>query len=143
VTVVGVVVARVAAAVFDDLLYWAAVIGAAALAVLLLPVTLAAVGFAGLLALFGGLSGTATGGGPVSGGPPTIEAVTQVPPDQLALMQQVAASASCSLPWAVLAAISNVESGFGKTADQFSSAGAYGYGQFLEASWRSYGGDTP
>jgi hypothetical protein len=144
VTVVGAVVAgRVAAAVFDDLIYWAAVIGAIALGVLLLPVAMAVLGFAGLLALFGGLSGTVSGGGPVAGGPPTAAAVTQVPPEQLALMRQVAASASCSLPWTVLAAISNVESGFGKTADQFSSAGAYGYGQFLEASWRSYGGDIP
>jgi hypothetical protein len=37
----------------------------------------------------------------------------------------------------------SVESGFGRTADQFSSAGAYGYGQFLERTWRSYGGGVP
>jgi hypothetical protein len=36
-----------------------------------------------------------------------------------------------------------VESGFGRTADQLSSAGAYGYGQFLEATWARYGEGIP
>ncbi|HLZ24601.1 MAG TPA: hypothetical protein VKQ30_20995, partial [Ktedonobacterales bacterium] len=72
----------------DDLLTWGLVLGAVALFVLLLPLTLPLLGFGAILALFGGLSGTAQGGGPVWGGPPTVAAVAQVPPDQLALMQQ-------------------------------------------------------
>src|SRR5260370_29562585 len=58
------------------------------------------------------------------------------------MMQQVGASTTCALPWTVLGAIANIESGFGRTADQFSSAGAYGYGQFLQSTWQSYGGDV-
>jgi len=92
----------------DDLLTWGLALGAVALfvLVLLLPLTLPLLGFGAILALFGGLSGTAQGGGPVWGGPPTVAAVAQVPPDQLALMQQIAVSAPCALPWTVLAAIS-------------------------------------
>src|SRR5205807_5434326 len=83
-----------------------------------------------ILALFGGLSGTSDGGGPVWGGPPTAAAVGQIPADQLVVIQQVARSAPCTLAWTVLAAIANVESEFGRTADRTSAAGAYGYGQF-------------
>jgi hypothetical protein len=131
---------RIAVVFADDLFAWALRLGAAALLLLILPGSLAVLGFGGILALFGGLSGTPMGGGPVSGGLPTTTAMAQIPPEQLVLMQQVAASAPCTLPWTVLAAIANIESGFGKTADQFSSAGAYGYGQFLEPTWKSYGG---
>jgi len=134
--------ARAAVILADDLLTWAVRLGAVALLVLMLPLAIAMLGFGGILALFGGLSGTSLGGGPVSGGPPTTTAVAQIPPDQLVLMQQVATSAPCGLPWTVLAAIANIESGFGRTADQFSSAGAYGYGQFLQSTWQSYGGDA-
>jgi hypothetical protein len=124
----------------DDLLEWALRVGVIALLLLMVPITIVMLGFGGILALFGGLSGNSLGGGPVWGGPATTTAVAQIPSDQLALMQQVAQSAPCALPWTVLAAIADVESGFGKTADQFSSAGAYGYGQFLQGTWQSYGG---
>jgi hypothetical protein len=140
---VVVVAARVAVLWRDDLLIWGLVALAAALSLLLLPILLPILGFGAILALLSGLSGTSQGGGPVSGGSPTTVAVGQIPADQLALMQQVASSAPCALPWTVLAAIANVESGFGKTADQFSSAGAYGYGQFLEGTWQSYGDGIP
>src|SRR5262249_8185493 len=56
----------------------------------------------------------------------------------LALMQQAAADSSCHLPWTVLAAIANTESGFG-TNMATSSAGAVGYGQFLPSTWQGYG----
>jgi hypothetical protein len=125
----------------DDPLDWAIRLGSLGLLLLLVPLTLVVLG--GMLALFGGLSGTDRGGGPVWGGPPTTTAVEQIPADQLAVMQSVAAGARCSLPWTVLAAIANVESGFGRNADQTSSAGAYGYGQFLESTWQAYGGDVP
>ncbi|GIW07530.1 MAG: hydrolase Nlp/P60 [Dehalococcoidia bacterium] len=61
----------------------------------------------------------------------------EIPPDQLIVMQQVAA-ASCGVPWPVLAAIAKVESDFGRNMAT-SSAGAIGYGQFLPSSWAAYG----
>jgi cell wall-associated NlpC family hydrolase len=73
---------------------------------------------------------------------PQVDGVSleEVPRDQLRLMEQVAGGSSCGLGWPVLAAVARVESGFGRQADQVSSAGAYGYGQFMEATWRAYGG---
>jgi len=67
----------------------------------------------------------------------------EIPPDQLATMQQVAAASSCGLSWQVLAAVARVESRFGQLADQTSTAGAYGYGQFMEGTWRAYGAGVP
>jgi cell wall-associated NlpC family hydrolase len=66
-----------------------------------------------------------------------------IPPDQLAAMQRVAAASSCGLGWQVLAGVASVESGFGRVADQFSSAGAYGYGQFMEGTWNGYANGVP
>ena len=100
--------ARIAAALLDDVLAWDLRLAAAALLLVLLPVGLAVLGFGGILAVFGGLSGTADGGGPVWGGPATAAATSQIPADQLALMQQVAVSAPCALPWTVLGAIANI-----------------------------------
>src|SRR5215471_13986742 len=142
-SVAAVAAARVAVALLDDLVEWAVRVGVAVLVLLLLPLAVIVLGFGGILALFGGLSGTSDGGGPVWGGPPSVAAIDQIPADQLITMQGVARSAPCTLPWTVLAAIANVESGFGKTADRTSSAGAYGYGQFLEATWSKFGGDIP
>jgi murein DD-endopeptidase MepM/ murein hydrolase activator NlpD len=59
-----------------------------------------------------------------------------VPPDQLAVMQQV--SLVTGIPWQVLAAIAKVESDFGRNMAT-SSAGAIGYGQFLPEMWAVYG----
>src|SRR5262245_43742113 len=76
------------------------------------------------------------------GGVPAVgEArIDEIPSDQLAVMQQIAADSACGLDWQVLAAVARVESDFGRHADQVSSAGAYGYGQFMEATWAAYGG---
>ena len=116
--------ARIAVPLLDDLLIWGLLALAIAVFVLLLPILLPVVGFGAILALFSGLRGVPQGGGPVPGGSPTTVAVGQIPSDQLALMQQVASSAPCQLPWTALAAIADVESGFGKSADQVSSAPA-------------------
>jgi hypothetical protein len=140
---VAVVAARVAAVLLDDILEWAVRIGIAALLLLLIPLSGVVLGFGGILALFGGLSGTACGGGPVWSGPPTSIAVGEIPAEQLTVMQQAARSAQCTLPWTVLAAIASIESEFGRTADRTSSAGAYGYGQFLSDTWAKYGGEIP
>jgi murein DD-endopeptidase MepM/ murein hydrolase activator NlpD len=59
-----------------------------------------------------------------------------IPPDQLAAMQQVALSSG--LPWQILAAIAKVESDFGRNMST-SWAGAIGYGQFLPEMWAVYG----
>jgi NlpC/P60 family protein/transglycosylase-like protein with SLT domain len=59
----------------------------------------------------------------------------EIPPDQLRVMQE--AAATCGLPWQVLAAVAKVESGFGQNMAT-SSAGAIGYGQFLPSTWASY-----
>jgi hypothetical protein len=134
---------KLAVALLDDVLASGLRLASLALLLLALPIGLTMLGFGAILALFGGLSGAPQGGGPVLGGAPTATARAQIPADQLAVIQDVAASAPCPLPWTVLAAIANVESGFGKQADQFSSAGAYGYGQFLEPTWRAYAGDVP
>ena len=141
--VAGAAAARVAVALLDDLVEWGVGFAIAALVLLLLPLSGVVLGFGGILALFGGLSGTADGGGPVWGGPPTSIAIGQIPAEQLVVMQQAATSAPCTLPWTVLGAIASIESEFGLTADRTSSAGAYGYGQFLSETWAKYGGDIP
>jgi hypothetical protein len=133
----------VAVLFLDDFLYWGLLASGVAVVLLLLPILLPILGFGAILALFSGLSGTPDGGGPVRGGNPTTVAVAQIPADQLALMRQVAGSAPCALPWTVLASVACIESGFGRTAEQFSSAGAYGYGQFLEGTWQRYGAGIP
>ncbi len=66
-----------------------------------------------------------------------------IPAEQLGVMQQVAASSRCGLAWQVLAGVARVESGFGRVADQVSSAGAYGYGQFMRATWDAYADGIP
>lgn len=60
----------------------------------------------------------------------------EIPPGQLSVMQQ--AAASCGLPWQILAAVAKVESDFGQNMAT-SSAGAIGYGQFEPGTWASYG----
>ena len=89
-------VRTVALSLLDDVLVWGLRLGAAALLLLLLLAFLPLLGFGAILALFGGLSGTPQGGGSIWGGPPTTTAIDQVPPEQLTLIQQVAASAPCT-----------------------------------------------
>jgi hypothetical protein len=69
-------------------------------------------------------------------------ALRQIPAEQLAVMQQVAAASPCHVPWTVLAGVASVESSFGANLGP-SSAGAYGYGQFIPATWLAYGGGVP
>ena len=130
-----IVVARVATGLLgEDLGRWAVRLGLLALLAAAAPMALAMLAFAGLLGLANGLSGAPSGGGPLRGGPPTQAALAAIPSEQLALMQQVAADSSCHLPWTVLAAIADTESGFGANMAT-SSAGAVGYGQFLPSTW--------
>jgi hypothetical protein len=57
-------------------------------------------------------------------------------------MEQVAASSSCGLPWPVLAGVAYIESDFGANLGP-SSAGAYGYAQFMPGTWPAYAGGVP
>ena len=59
-----------------------------------------------------------------------------IPPDQLAVMQQV--GEQTGIAWQIFAAIAKVESNFGSNMAT-SSAGAIGYGQFLPAMWEVFG----
>jgi hypothetical protein len=86
----GAIAARVAVLLLDDFLVWGLLACGVAVVLLLLPILLPILGFGAILALFGGLSGTPDGGGPVWGGNPTTVAVAQIPADQLAFMRQVA-----------------------------------------------------
>ncbi len=87
-----IVVARVATGLLgEDLGRWAVRLGLLALLAAAVPMALAMLAFAALLGLANGLSGAPAGGGPLRGGPPTQAALAAIPPDQLALMQQVAA----------------------------------------------------
>src|SRR2546430_5412988 len=65
-----------------------------------------------------------------------------IPADQLAVMEQVAAATPCAIPWSVLAGVAYIESDFGQNLGP-SSAGAYGYAQFMPGTWPSYGANVP
>ncbi len=58
--------------------------------------------------------------------------------DHLATMARAARDSNCGVPWQLLAAISRIESDFGRNMAT-SSAGAIGYGQFLPSSWEAFG----
>src|SRR5262249_2939969 len=97
----------------------------------------AGLGLAVLLALAFAVASLMAVFGAAAPGEPIADARTdEIPPAQLALMQR--AAAECGPPWQVLAAVAKVESDFGRNMAT-SSAGAIGYGQFLPASWASYG----
>ena len=53
-------------------------------------------------------------------------------------MARAARDSNCGVPWQLLAAISRVESDFGRNMAT-STAGAIGYGQFLPSSWQTFG----
>ncbi|MGD9890859.1 MAG: NlpC/P60 family protein [Dehalococcoidia bacterium] len=87
-----------------------------------------------LAGALGGLAQDSTATGPSM--PPSATALTEIPPDQLAVMQRV--GGEMGIPWQILAAIAKVESFFGQNMAT-SSAGAIGYGQFLPSTWAAYG----
>jgi hypothetical protein len=60
--------------------------------------------------------------------------------DHLATMDRAARESGCGVPWHLLAAISRVESDFGRNMAT-SAGGALGYGQFLPRSWQAFGND--
>ena len=62
-----------------------------------------------------------------------------VPAELLPLFQ--AAGAEYGVPWEILAAINEVETGFGRNAT-VSSAGAVGFMQFLPSTWERWGRDA-
>jgi hypothetical protein len=91
----------------------------------------------------GGFSGGLPGLGLLPG-PAGVDApaTSDIPPDQLATMRQVAAGSTCHLPWTVLAGVAAVESRFRANMGT-SSAGAVGYGQFMPPTWAAYGSGSP
>jgi cell wall-associated NlpC family hydrolase len=103
-----------------------AVAGALA-ALFLLPVLV-------LAAALGGPSKGTTSTAPSAR--PSSTALTEIPPDQLAVMQRV--GQETGVPWQILAAIAKIESYFGQNMAT-SWAGAIGYGQFLPSTWAAYG----
>src|SRR4051812_18896558 len=107
---------------------------------------LAALAGACLVALFAALASlavmtiTAAGGG--RGAPrPTSTATGDIPPALLEVYRK--ASASCPLPWEVLAAVGKLESDHGRSTaagvhQGSNAAGASGPMQFLPATWALY-----
>ena len=65
-----------------------------------------------------------------------------VPPDQLPLINQAAAQSTCHVAPQDLAAIADIESSFGKNLVNRRS-GAFGYGQFDAATWKTFGVGDP
>jgi hypothetical protein len=80
--------------------------------------------------------------GSIGGGSAVGPLAGVVPADQLAFMQQVADASACKIPWSVLAGVAYVESDFGTNLGP-SSAGAYGYAQFMPGTWPAYGSGVP
>src|ERR1700687_609650 len=111
------------------------VLGFAAVVFVILVLLKSLLGLAASSANLGLLPGPDSG---ASNGP--LAAI--IPADQLAVMEQVAAATPCAIPWSVLAGVAYIESDFGQNLGP-SSAGAYGYAQFLPGTWASYGGNVP
>jgi len=65
-------------------------------------------------------------------------AIAEIPPEQLAVMEQV--GATTGLPWQVLAAIAKLGSDFGANMGT-GPAGTMGYCQLTPAAWAQYGVD--
>jgi membrane-bound lytic murein transglycosylase B len=81
-----------------------------------------------------------------AGVPPSRFALTDVPPDYLALYQRAAATCP-GLSWTVLAGIGSIESNHGRSTlpgvrSGTNSVGAMGPMQFLGGSWAAYGVDA-
>jgi hypothetical protein len=71
-------------------------------------------------------------------GPPSPEAQATIPAELLTLF--AAAERAYGVPWNVLAAVSKVETDFGRNLGP-SSAGAIGWMQFMPKTWAQYGVD--
>ena len=117
--------ALVSSSVFGDVIRDGLRFAAAVVVALLVPVVLVVV----IVAMFLAAPFAAFGGGGSSDPPP-------VPLDHLAVMVQEGHDRG--VPWALLAAIASVESGFGANMAT-SWAGAIGYGQFMAPSWAAFG----
>lgn len=114
----------VAGSVFGDLTRDAMRLVGALLGAVMTVVILAVVAVALIIAApFVGLGG--------GGSEPPVP-----PAEHLAVMVDV--SNETGVPWALLAAIASVESGFGQNMAT-SWAGAIGYGQFMPPSWAAFG----
>src|SRR6266540_414208 len=111
------------------------VLGFAAIVFLLVVLVQSLLGFAaGAVSLgLGSLPGASGTGAPLA---------AAIPADQLAVMQRVSAGSACSMPWSILAGVAYMESDFGTNLGP-SSAGAYGYGQFMPGTWPSFSGGLP
>jgi cell wall-associated NlpC family hydrolase len=83
----------------------------------------------------------AGGAPPAVAGDPSPLASSSIPAGLLTLFQQVSASSSCGVPWTLLAAVAETESGFDPTA--VSSADAEGLFQFEPASFAAYATPVP
>jgi hypothetical protein len=108
-------------------------LGAVAIVFVIVTLLKSLLGFVSASPSLGLLPGAFGGLGPLA---------SAIPSDQLAAMQQVAAASSCGVPWSVLAGVASVESDFGTNLGP-SSAGAYGYAQFMPGTWAAYGGGVP
>ncbi len=114
----------VAGSVFGDLTRDAMRLVGALLGAVMAVVILAVIAVAMIIAApFVGLGG--------GGSEPPV-----LPAEHLAVMVNV--SNETGVPWALLAAIASVESGFGQNMAT-SWAGAIGYGQFMPPSWAAFG----
>ena len=136
----GVAVARVGLALLSSDLrrlvlgaIGALFLGAVAIVFVIVMLLKSLLGFSSASPGLGLLPGSSGAPGPLA---------SAIPSDQLAVMQQVAAASSCGLPWSVLAGVAFVESSFGTNPGP-SSAGAYGYAQFMPGTWPAYGGSVP
>ncbi len=104
-------------------------LGAVAIVFLIVALLKSLLGFAGSTPSMGLLPAGGGGPGPLA---------SSIPSDQLTFMEQVASASPCGLPWSVLAGVASVESNFGTNPGP-SSAGAFGYGQFVPGTWANYG----
>ena len=69
--------------------------------------------------------------------------ITQIDPPAYLLPLFVNAGAKYGIPWAFLATINRIETNYGSSASEVSSAGALGPMQFMPSTWQEYGKGSP